>query len=96
MVLVSNKLTGNRGYLVWLGAICAGIINWPNSRIYGETCALSLLKLFVEAKRAAQGSAAARYPDDELSGEQCNNFFNEHIVEVLFFPLQKPPRFSYK
>lgn len=43
MVLVSNKLTSNRGYLVWLGAICAGIINWPNSRIYGKTCALSLL-----------------------------------------------------
>jgi len=36
MALVSNKLTGNRGYLVWLGAICAGIINRPNSGIYGK------------------------------------------------------------
>lgn len=34
MVLVSNKLTSNQGYLVWLGAICAGIINWPNAGIY--------------------------------------------------------------
>ncbi len=56
MALVSNKLTSNRGYLVWLGAICAGIINWPNSGIYGETCALSLLKLFVEGKCSVQGS----------------------------------------
>lgn len=56
MALVSNKLTSNRGYFVWLGAVCAGIINWPNSGIYGETCALSVLKLFVEVKRAVQGS----------------------------------------
>lgn len=56
MVLVSNKLNRNRGCFVWLGAICAGIINWPNSHIYGETCALSSLELFVESRRAAQGS----------------------------------------
>lgn len=56
MVLVSNKLTSNQGYLVWLEAICAGIINWPNSGIYEKKCALSLLKLFVEAKCAMQGS----------------------------------------
>lgn len=58
MVLVSNKLSSNQGYLVWLGAICAGIINWPNSDIYEKTCALSSLKLFVEAKRAVQGSCS--------------------------------------
>ena len=40
MALVSNKLTGNRGYLVWLGAICTGIIKWPNPGIYGRTVCL--------------------------------------------------------
>lgn len=34
--------------------------------------------------------AVTQYPDDELSGEKYNNFFNEHIVEVVFLPLQKP------
>lgn len=58
MMLVSNKLTSNQGYIVWLGGICAGIINWPNSSIYGKTSALSLLKLFVEAKCAEQGSCS--------------------------------------
>lgn len=94
MVSFSNKLTSNRGYLVWLGAICAGIINWPNSGIYGKTCALSLLKLFVEAKCAVQGSCLKLL---WLSTRMMNfqdksiiTFFNEHIAEVVFFPLQKP------
>lgn len=34
--------------------------------------------------------AVTQYPDDELSGEKYNYFFNEHIAEVVFFPLQKP------
>lgn len=58
MALVSNKLTSNRGYLLWLGAICAGIINWSNSSIYGKMCALSSfkgMKVFVESKSAVQG-----------------------------------------
>lgn len=91
MALVSNKLASNRGYLVWLGAICAGIINWPNSGIYGKTCALSLLKPFVAAKcRLSRGPSSNQYPDDELSGLKYNSVFNEHIALVVFFPLQKP------
>lgn len=31
-----------------------------------------------------------QYPDDELSGEKYNYFFNEHIAEVVLVPLQKP------
>lgn len=34
--------------------------------------------------------ALTQYPYDELSGEKYNNFFNECIAEVVFFPLQKP------
>lgn len=35
-------------------------------------------------------TAVTQYPDDELSGKNYNKFFNEHIAEVVFFPLQKP------
>ena len=95
MVPVSNKLTSNRGYLVWLGAICAGIINWPNTGIYGKTCALSLLKPFVEAKRAVQGSCLKLL----WLSTRMMNFQGKSIITFLmntlqrwcvFFSLQKP------
>lgn len=92
MVLVSNKLTSNRGYLVWLGAICAGIINWPNSGIYGKTCALSLLKLFVEAKRAVQGSCLNLL----WLSTRMMNFQGESIITFLMNTLQRWCFFHFK
>lgn len=86
MALVSNKLTSNRGYLVWLGVVHTGIINWPNSVFMGKLCVLSVLKLFLEVKRAVQGSCLKLlWLSTQMMNLKQNYFFNEHIAEVVFF-----------
>lgn len=62
---------------VFMGNVCFVLIE---ALCRGKTCSAGVLLQI----------ASTQYPDDELSGEKYNNFFNERIAEVVFFPLQKP------
>ena len=67
---------------------------WPNSSIYGRTCALSSLRLFVEAKCAVQGSCLKPLwlttPVMNFQGKSIITFLMNTLQRCCFSRLQKP------